>query len=579
MPIDPETGQYYEHLPGPRYEPTAPEPSWGEREEEVELPMPVLPPAYPQYPAPTYWEQALKGSDYARFVAWFLSVYPNEEPPRNTPDIYYNPYYQRWIMLNQPTAGTPTTGLPTPTEGLPPLGERGEEGLMPSMPPASEWPDWAYPVYVRPTATTYGGYAWEMRPDYLKRATPDELSALEQEQLRLAQLDYELQARKVALQEQQALWEQQQAGKLTEAQEEQLELAWQQLEADDRQFEQQLAWEKEKYGLPGVMSEYEKEALRLREEEGARSYELDQKRYELDEQELEWRIAQDGQLTAWQEEQLGLARQELEAQTQQQAWQRDISEQELAWAQQRFGQEIAFEREQFAWQQEETRRQAEEEQRRQLIELAAHPINWLQFSLQAGQPAVVQPFMLPLATEQYPELQAGQVIPGWPTQAPQPTQAAQSAYLGAGAYPTGAPTYPTGYTQPALPSEAEMWASPPQTQQYTGLTPSGIPAEDWAYRQSKVSDWAARWVAARSGQSVEEARADLAAGLSGPEFGGPSVLHALRTERTGTPYTKDGEPYFPTGQEFTGGVQGISDPAEIARLLAGLKQKVRMAGI
>jgi len=575
MPIDPETGQYYEHLPGPRYEPTAPEPSWGEREEEVELPMPVLPPPYPQYPQyPQY--PALDATVYQRFLAWFAGVYPNLAPPNNTPDIYYHRYYQQWLMLGQPAPGQPTPGLPTPTGGLPPLEEWQSEGLMTSMPPASEWPDWAYPVYVRPTATTYGGYAWEVRSDYLKGATIDELSIVEQAQLDFAQKDYELQLRQQNLREQQALWEQQQAGKLTEAQEEQLELAWQQLEADDRQFEQQLAWEKEKYGLPGVMSEYEKEALRLREEEGARSYELDQKRYELDAQELEWRMAQDGQLTAWQEEQLGLARQELEAQTQREAWQRDISEQELKWQQQEFYEQMGFERERFAWQQEETRRQAEVEQRNYLAQLAAQgPGSWLEFSLAAGKPAVVQPFMLPLATEQYPELQAGQVIPGWPTQAMQPTQPAYTAP----AYPTGAPTSPTGYTQPALPSEAEMWASPPQTQQYTGLTPPGIPAEDWAYRQSKVSDWAARWVAARSGQSVEEARADLAAGLSGPEFGGPSVLHALRTERTGTPYMKDGEPYFPTGQEFTGGMQAISDPAEIAQLLAGLKQKVRMAGI
>jgi len=336
---------------------------------------------------------------------------------------------------------------------------------------------------------------------------------------------------------------------ISEYQQEQIRLA-----------EEQLAWEKERYGLPGVMSEYEKEALRLREEEGARSYELDQKRYELDAQELEWRMAQDGELTAWQEEQLGLARQELEAQAEQQAWQRDISEQELKWQQQQFYEQMGFEREQFAWQQEETRRQAEVEQRNYLAQLAAQPHSWLEFSLAAGKPAVVQPFMLPLATEQYPELQAGQVIPGWPTQAMQPTQPAYTAP----AYPTGAPTYPTGYTQqPALPTEAEMWATPPQTQQYVGSTPLGISADDWAYRQSKVSDWAAKWVAARSGQSIEEARADLAAGLSGPEFGGPSVLHELR-----------GEP-----QELRGFEGGISDPMEIAQLAAELKRKAREAGI
>jgi len=92
-------------------------------------------------------------------VAWFLSVHPNDEPPGNTPDIYYNPYYQQWIMLNQPTAGAPTT---TPTTGLEEY-YRGEATVyVPNK--VVQYPDGGYGL---------GGNSYEMIREYFRGDTKD----------------------------------------------------------------------------------------------------------------------------------------------------------------------------------------------------------------------------------------------------------------------------------------------------------------------------------------------------------------------------------------------------------------------
>ena len=45
--------------------------------------------------------------------------------------------------------------------------------------------------------------------------------------------------------------------------------------------------------------------------------------------------------------------------------------------------------------------------------LAAQPISWLQYAQYTGETPAVQPWMLPLSSGDYPQLQAGQAIPGY----------------------------------------------------------------------------------------------------------------------------------------------------------------------
>ena len=91
-------------------------------------------------------------------------------------------------------------------------------------------------------------------------------------------------------------------------------------------------------------------------------------------------------------EEQALAQQEAQQQAQQQ-----YQQQQLEWQQQQFQQQLGF--------QEQAR----------LAALAAQPQSWMQYHALEGTQPQVQPWMLPLMSQQYPELQAGMGIPGWAT--------------------------------------------------------------------------------------------------------------------------------------------------------------------
>lgn len=148
-------------------------------------------------------------------------------------------------------------------------------------------------------------------------------------------------------------------------------------------------------------------------------------------------------------------------QQEQEAARRALEQQQFGLQQQRFGQEEAFRQQQLQFQQsqqeqvqtqfqqqlqfqqEQARIAAEEQERQYRAQLAANPINWLQYSAYTGEQPVIQPWMIPLGFQNtggtvapqglqvgqpvgagaggqiQPQLQAGQPIPGFQGQAGQ----------------------------------------------------------------------------------------------------------------------------------------------------------------
>ena len=72
----------------------------------------------------------------------------------------------------------------------------------------------------------------------------------------------------------------------------------------------------------------------------------------------------------------------------------------------------AWRQAQLQWDQEQFRLQQEEQQRQYAADLAANPVQWLQHAAYTGQQPVVQPWMLPLQSGDYPSWQSGQPIFG-----------------------------------------------------------------------------------------------------------------------------------------------------------------------
>ena len=75
--------------------------------------------------------------------------------------------------------------------------------------------------------------------------------------------------------------------------------------------------------------------------------------------------------------------------------------------------EISLAQQQLAYQQQQAALSQQNEERQYLAQLAAEPVSWLQYHLYEGTPPVVQPWMVPLSSGDYPQLQIGQQIPGW----------------------------------------------------------------------------------------------------------------------------------------------------------------------
>ena len=137
--------------------------------------------------------------------------------------------------------------------------------------------------------------------------------------------------------------------------------------------------------------DFQQQQARLAAMEQARQFEFQQQQAEF--------AREPAPITRYQREQVGL------------------QEQQLAAQQQQFQQQLAFQQEQM--------QAAQAEQERQYrSQLAAQPINWLQYAAYTGEEPVVQPWMIPLGFQETggavtPQGQIGQPIPGFEAQAGQ----------------------------------------------------------------------------------------------------------------------------------------------------------------
>ncbi len=150
-----------------------------------------------------------------------------------------------------------------------------------------------------------------------------------------------------------------------------------------------------------------------------------------------------------------------------------LTQQNQQWSQ-------GFQTQQFDWQKQQAATQAATQQQNYLANLRAQPASWLEYSMASGQPATIQPWQLPLMPQQYGQVAAGQVIPGWQT-SPVPGAANTSAGTTANQF-TG--TLPT-LTEPSTQYKAQL--SPSALQQYygyqqmaTGATPADTQYQLWS---------------------------------------------------------------------------------------------------
>jgi hypothetical protein len=112
---------------------------------------------------------------------------------------------------------------------------------------------------------------------------------------------------------------------------------------------------------------------------------------------------------------------------------------------------LSLDKQRFAWEQQQAKDSAAAAEKARLAELAAKPINWLEYAAATGKPAVTQPWMMPLQPLDYAKnygsnLQAGQPIP----MTGQTQQQLWSGGTGGNTQPTGnaPPTNISGNTQP-----------------------------------------------------------------------------------------------------------------------------------
>lgn len=112
-----------------------------------------------------------------------------------------------------------------------------------------------------------------------------------------------------------------------------------------------------------------------------------------------------GAMTEYQRAMIDLQLQQLQKET-------GMSAEELALRRQELEAQTAYQNAQLAWQKEQWGQQLAQQQKDYLANLAAEPHSWLEYAAAAGQPPVIQPWMLPLMPQDY-GFSAGQQIPGW----------------------------------------------------------------------------------------------------------------------------------------------------------------------
>lgn len=160
------------------------------------------------------------------------------------------------------------------------------------------------------------------------------------------------------------------------------------------------------------------------------------------------------------------------------------------WQREQAAQEQRLNEQYLAWQRQQAEFEQQESRRQYLAQLAARPVSWLEYAAYAGEPPAIQPWMQPLMPQQYQQLGAGEIIPGYGTQGaagrgpggiPQtpgygwlPELTRPSRQYQARMGPT-AQQQLYGYEQArtgARPEETQfrLWSQAPPSGQYRGLT-------------------------------------------------------------------------------------------------------------
>lgn len=189
---------------------------------------------------------------------------------------------------------------------------------------------------------------------------------------------------------------------------------WQRWQAE--QAEREFEWGQEQIGQPTEYTEYQQAQIGLQTYIAENQAQIDQAYLALQQQEFEWEQQQAGVLDPWQKEQLQLAYDQLNAEQNELNKQFQLAEQQQQY-QQAYGQEsLELQQQGLQFQQEQAAMQAEQEYMRHLTHLAAQPISWLDYSMNANVTPLVQPFMMPLMSQEYQGLggtQIGAPIPNW----------------------------------------------------------------------------------------------------------------------------------------------------------------------
>jgi hypothetical protein len=154
--------------------------------------------------------------------------------------------------------------------------------------------------------------------------------------------------------------------------------------------------------------------------------------------------------------------------TEQSQWNANFNQQQL-----QRSQDYALNQQQFAWQQQQATDTAKAQKQARLASLAAEPINWLQYSAEIGATPAVQPWQLPLMSEQYAGTVAGAALPGWQSMEQQGDKFTMANL--------------PALTNPSMQYWSRM--TPSSQQQYYGYEQArtGAKPEDIAWQQYKTS--------------------------------------------------------------------------------------------
>jgi hypothetical protein len=228
-------------------------------------------------------------------------------------------------------------------------------------------------------------------------------------------------------------------------------------------------------------------------------------------------------------------------------------------------QQFDYQKQQDAADQAYRQQQVQIEKDKSLAQLRANPASWLQYSLEAGQTPVVQPWMLPLSPQEY-GLKAGMAIPGWQGLS-KPMDAVNAIPVSSGTPPvttgsgtSGVATTPTYTTPPQL----SRTSDPTQQRAAIDQVIAGGNFPDPAVRDQMATQWQTNYQNAIKNPVVAPAPAPPATEYQPPPLDPTQIYLPPRYEQFAG-YANGTNGPLPYPQQAIVGEQG----PELAYLQAG----------